>query len=209
MEFNIKTMKMRANALVKSTTPNPAAATLILMIFAYAVSITLFSIMLSDSINTISVVILVVLSLIKVFMDIGYSWYTLDISREENPTIGVMFQPLTVISIKCFLAVIIKNIIICVLSVFLFVPGIIAFYWFRPLYFIAKDNSEMSVFTMLSTSIKMMKGHKMTWFKLDISFIVWFIINIVTLGLFNLYSLQRISTIYAEYYDFIKGQSQI
>ena len=208
MEFNIKTMKMRANALIKATKPNPAIATLILMAFAYAISIILFTMMTLDSINVVLSVILIILSLRKIFVDIGYSWYTLGISREEDPSIGVVFQPLTKISIKAFIAVIIKSIIISVFSTFFYVPGIIAFYWFRPLYFIAKDNSEMSVFKMLSTSIKMMKGNKMTWFKLDISFIIWYIINIVTFGLFNIYSLQRVSTAYAELYDFIKDQSQ-
>lgn len=209
MEFNIKTMKMRANALIKSTTPNPAVATLILMPIAYAASIISFSMMMSDKMNVILLIMLIILSLLKIFIDIGYSWYTLAISREENPAISVMFQPLIQFSIKSFIAVIVKNIIISIFSMLFFIPGIIAFYWFRPLYFIAKDNPEMSVFAMLSTSIKMMKGNKMTWFKLDISFIVWFIINIVTFGLFNLYSLQRVSTTYAEYYDFIKGQSRI
>ena len=208
MEFNIKTMKMRANALIKATKPNPAIATLILMAFAYAISIILFTMMMLDSVNVVLSVILIILSLLKIFVDIGYSWYTLGISREEDPSIGVVFQPLTKISIKAFIAVIIKSIIISVFSTFFYVPGIIAFYWFRPLYFIAKDNPEMSVFKMLSTSIKMMKGNKMTWFKLDISFIVWFIINIATFGLFNIYSLQRVSTAYAELYDFIKDQSQ-
>ena len=114
MEFNIKTMKMRANALIKATKPNPAIATLILMAFAYAISIILFTMMTLDSINVVLSVILIILSLLKIFVDIGYSWYTLGVSREENPSIGIMFQPLTKISIKAFIAVIIKNIIICV-----------------------------------------------------------------------------------------------
>ena len=60
MEFNIKTMKMRANALIKATKPNPAIATLILMAFAYAISIILFTMMTLDSINVVLSVILII-----------------------------------------------------------------------------------------------------------------------------------------------------
>ena len=40
----------------------------------------------------------------------------------------------------------------------------------------------MSFIKVMAESIKLMKGNKMAWFKLDLSFIGWYILNTVTLG---------------------------
>ena len=92
---------------------------------------------------------------------------------------------------------------------FLIVPIIFPIYWFRPVFYIAKDKPGMSFIKVMAESIKLMKGNKMAWFKLDLSFIGWYILNTVTLGFAGFYSLPIMKTTYAEFYDFIKGKNEM
>jgi uncharacterized membrane protein len=60
-------------------------------------------------------------------------------------------------------------------SILLVVPGIVAAYSYRLIYFIAIDHPEYSASQVIAESKRLMKGNRMKLFILDISFILWFI----------------------------------
>lgn len=65
----------------------------------------------------------------------------------------------------------------------LIIPGIIKAYSYSMAPYIVKDNPEIGADAAIRESMKMMKGYKMKLFLLDLSFIGWAILALLTLGL--------------------------
>ena len=71
-----------------------------------------------------------------------------------------------------------KAIIVSLLSLLLFIPGIIATYTYRFAIFNLLDNPKMRIIDAMSLSRIMMKGHKLELFKLDLSFIGYILLSV-------------------------------
>ena len=83
-------------------------------------------------------------------------------------------------------------------SLLLIVPGIIKSYAYGMSYFILHDHPEMSVDEAIDASIVMMKGYKMKLFLLDLSFIGWCFLSVLSAGIgflwvFPYYSVARVA----------------
>ena len=63
------------------------------------------------------------------------------------------------------------------------IPGIVKIYEYRMIPYLLADNPDMSKAEAFSTSKAMMKGNKWRAFVLDLSFILWDILGIITLGI--------------------------
>lgn len=68
-------------------------------------------------------------------------------------------------------------------TLLLIVPGIIKSYAYGMSYYILNDHPEMQVDDAINASIVMMKGYKMKLFLLDLSFIGWFFLGALSLGI--------------------------
>ena len=66
------------------------------------------------------------------------------------------------------------------------VGGVIKFYSYRMVSYILAENPKLNSKQAITLSRNMMKGHKWELFVLDISFIAWELLNIVTAGLLGL-----------------------
>jgi len=197
MNFDISAMKLRAKSLVKQCGNTPALIEALLWLLRV---IAVMCGSLSTQNGSIGgYIISGVATLLLIFLPVGSEWYTLNVAREETPDFQSVFDGITKMPIKVLLITIIRSIMCYVFAIFLIVPIIFPIYWFRPVFYIAKDKQGMSL----------MKGNKMAWFKLDLSFIGWYILNTVTLGFAGFYSLPIMKTTYAEFYDFIKGKNEM
>ena len=65
----------------------------------------------------------------------------------------------------------------------LFIPGIIAAYAYRMVPFILAENPDMPAREVIARSREMMKGNKWRAFVLDLSFLGWIILGVLSLGL--------------------------
>jgi uncharacterized membrane protein len=65
----------------------------------------------------------------------------------------------------------------------LIVPGFILWLMFSMTNFILKDDAGLSSIDAMKKSAEMMSGHKMELFWLFLSFIGWFILCFLTLGI--------------------------
>ena len=202
MIFDISTMKIRAKSLLKALSPGYQIAGVIAAFGAVLTFIFTFF-------DWPTSVIAIIGGIFAEFMSIGLDWYCLSVSREETPKVGAIFDVFTNQLFTVILSIIFRIIIFAVGLFLLVIPFFIAFYWFRPLNFIIKDNAGISVFKAMNLSIKLMKGHKLELFKVDISLIGWHILNFITLYICGVYVLPYSKTVYAEFYDHIKGQSNI
>lgn len=71
---------------------------------------------------------------------------------------------------------------------FLFlIPGIVKAYSYRMVPFILKDRPELSATEVITESRRMMNGHKWNTFLLDLSFIGWLILTVLTLGIVGIF----------------------
>ncbi|MCH4172095.1 MAG: DUF975 family protein [Lactobacillus sp.] len=77
------------------------------------------------------------------------------------------------------------NIFTWLWTLLLIIPGIIMGYAYRMTYFIYKDryDEDLSFLQTISASKALMKGHKWQLFLLDLSFLGWFILGFIGLGI--------------------------
>lgn len=68
-------------------------------------------------------------------------------------------------------------------TMLLVVPGIIKSYSYAMTYYIHHDNQALSAEEAICQSMKMMEGKKLDLFLLDISFIGWYLLAILSLGI--------------------------
>lgn len=112
----------------------------------------------------------------------GYAKYNLDLVNNNCPSIGLLFK-----YFKYAKRIIIANLLI-LLKVFLWsllfiIPGIIAAYSYAMVPYILAENPNLEPKEVLDLSKKMMKGNKWRFFCLGFSFIGWYILCILTLGI--------------------------
>ena len=93
-----------------------------------------------------------------------------------------------------------------VCSLLLVVPGIIASYALFLTPYILKDNPELSIMETLRLSRKMMEGHKMQLFKLQLSFLGWILLSVLTLGVGLLWLMPYMMTAMAAFYQDVREQ---
>ena len=92
-------------------------------------------------------------------------------------------------------------------SLLLIVPGIIKSISYAMTPFILKDNPELSADQAIELSMKMMKGHKMEYVLLQLSFIGWLLLSFLTLGIGLLWLMPYMMAALAAFYQNVKNQS--
>lgn len=90
-------------------------------------------------------------------------------------------------------------------SLLLIIPGIIKSYAYSQAMYILADNPDIGAREALRRSEEMMMGYKLDLFLLDLSFIGWHLLALVTLGLSYIYVTPYISTAKAGFYRTLSG----
>lgn len=86
----------------------------------------------------------------------------------------------------------------------LIVPGIIKAIAYSQTFYILRDNPELKFNAAINRSMAMMKGHKMEYFLLSLSFIGWILLSILTLNIGLLWVAPYMATAQAHFYDYVK-----
>lgn len=89
-------------------------------------------------------------------------------------------------------------------SLLLVIPGIIKCYSYALTDYILKENPELRNNAAIEKSMAMMAGHKMKLFLLDLSFIGWAILCLLTLGLGLLFLQPYMQVSRAAFYEDLK-----
>lgn len=94
-------------------------------------------------------------------------------------------------------------------SFLLIIPGIVKAYSYALTPYIVNDmvasGKEVHATTAITASRQLMKGHKWELFVLDLSFIPWYLLGIITLGIGYLWLVPYISTTKANFYRNLAG----
>lgn len=133
-------------------------------------------------------------SLFLSFLSIGILFTFLDLVRNPRLAIKPMPDAFRIFNGKDFVPVlliqIITNIFITLWSLLFFIPGVIKGYSYSQAFFIYKDiksnpsyDESLSALNYITESRLLMKGHKGRLFYIDLSFIGWHLLSILTLGI--------------------------
>jgi len=209
-------LKMDAKAKIKAAIPPPYLTTLaylIIMIIIGAINNVLnsrFDPIVNNFTNGItapafsntllySMIFMVLLSLVSGFINVGYTWYALRISRGMHAVfsnlLDVFNLPLKIIGLSVMVTV-----FTLLWMLLLIVPGIIAAYSYRQAFYILHDNPDYSIMQCIAESKAMMKGHKRALFVLDLSFIGWQLLCVLTMGVLLIWILPYVYVTYANFF---------
>lgn len=86
-------------------------------------------------------------------------------------------------------------------ALLLIVPGIIKGYSYALTPYLLKDNPELKFNAAIEESMRLMSGNKMRLFLLDLSFIGWFLLGIITFGIAFLWITPYWNTARAAFYE--------
>ena len=92
-------------------------------------------------------------------------------------------------------------------SLLLLIPGCIKAYSYAMTPFILKDNPEMKNNAAIEESMRMMDGHKLELFLLDLSFIGWALLSLLTCGIGFLWLTPYMNMARVNFYEDLKKAS--
>lgn len=134
---------------------------------------------------------------------LGVAGYFLKLIRKEGPIIEDMFK-----GFRFFIKTFVLNLLIIIFTLLwtllLIIPGIIAAFRYSMAYYIMMDNPALSAFEALNQSKLMMVGNKFQLLVLYFSFLGWFLLCLVTLGLAFLWVNPYFETAKANFYQDLK-----
>lgn len=92
-------------------------------------------------------------------------------------------------------------------SLLLLIPGCIKAYSYAMTPYILKDNPEMKNNAAIEESMRMMDGHKLELFLLDLSFIGWALLSLLTCGIGFLWLTPYMNMARVNFYEDLKKAS--
>ncbi|MCB5239038.1 DUF975 family protein [Niallia circulans] len=126
-----------------------------------------------------------IISVILIPLSIAIVWFYLDLVREKNAEISQVFTIYT--DVKVMLKVIGASIMVGIFtflwSLLLLIPGIIKGLAYSQTFMLLKDHPEYSIFEAITESRRRMHGYKWKYFLLNLSFIGWGILCLISLGI--------------------------
>ena len=86
-----------------------------------------------------------------------------------------------------FATFLLRDLYLVLWSLLFVIPGIVKAYSYRMVPYIMAENPELSANETITRSREMMNGHKWNAFLLDLSFIGWYLLGVLTLNLLNVF----------------------
>lgn len=138
----------------------------------------------------------------------SYTVMFLDFKRKENLTVSKLFVGFNEFG-RIFLTMLLQNIYIALWTCLFIIPGFVKAYSYAMTPYVLRDDPQIRYDAAISRSMKLMKGHKLQLFLLDLSFIGWVILSCCTLGIGFLFLLPYVNTAHAHFYeDLLKEEVQ-
>ncbi len=132
----------------------------------------------------LSIVVMLLMYLVIMPVSIGYyNAFKEFVVNSDYAVTGNMFRIGFAKWGRNIWGVLLMGIYIFLWTLLLVIPGLIKSYAYILTPFILVDKPELSVNESIDLSQKMMKGHKFDLFWLQLSFIGWFLLSILTLGI--------------------------
>lgn len=207
MEFDIQAMKQRARGLMTGAYKNLWAVGVMWVILACAYWVA--DIMLCYTENGIIICFgFLAIEIICGFFRNGFKWYCLSVAREENVFLRDVGSLFITKPVGQLLLNLLKTICYFIGCMFLWIGSLIPFYCFRFAVYIMRDEG-INPFRAVDKNFKLLKGHWSELIKLDVTNIGWILAMLCTCGLAGIYVKPYMTLVYAEFYDYLKGQYEL
>ena len=132
-------------------------------------------------------------------ISIGYAQFNMDLVDGDDPKISTLFS-----KVRQLKTAVIANILVFVRvffgMIFFIVPGVIALFKYSMTNYIIAENPGIGAREALEKSKKIMKGNKLRFFLLGLSFIGWEILVVLTFGIAGIWVSPYMQASYAEFY---------
>ena len=138
--------------------------------------------------------------LISLMVIPGFYSYFLKISRNKKTSVKELFAK-TDFFIPILLIYLLSCILVLLWSILFIIPGIIASFCYSQIYLVYLDNPKLKVTEVLKESKKLIKGYKMDYFILNLSFIGWSILAVFTFGLLYIWLIPYIVLTQINFYN--------
>ncbi len=139
-------------------------------------------------------------------LTLGLVGYILAVSRGQEFHTDQVFNGFNRFS-DAFFAYILVTIFVLLWALLLIVPGIIASISYSMTFFILADNPNIGAREAIKRSKSMMNGYKWKYVTLNLRFLGWAILCVLTLGIGFFWLVPYIQIAIAKFYDDIKDKS--
>lgn len=129
----------------------------------------------------------------------GMSKISLFVARDKDVELGMLFNGFNDFG-RALVLYITNNIFVFLWSLLLIVPGIIKQIAYSMSFYIMLDDPKISANDARKKSIEMMQGNKWRFFCLELSFIGWYLLSILTLGILMFWVGPYMETAKAKFY---------
>ncbi len=133
-------------------------------------------------------------------MMVGYSYYSTRFVRFGEKKLENLFAGFSNNFSSNFVLGLLQQLFICLWSLLLIVPGIIMNYAYSACYYIKQACPDMEAMDCIKKSKEIMNGHKWELFVLDLSFIGWGLLCVLTFGIGYIWLYPYISVTKANYF---------
>ena len=137
-------------------------------------------------------------------VQLGYSRFLLDMHDGKEAEVSDLFSQFDRFG-DGFCLNLLRGIFIFLWSLLLVIPGIVASFSYSMAHFIMVENPNMTASEALKASKELMDGHKWDLFCLNLSFIGWILLCILTLGIGYLWLEPYMNAAHAAFYRSIRG----
>lgn len=148
-------------------------------------------------------------SLISLFLggviSVGICKFLLDMTtKREEPRFETLFSQFN-IYLKTLGLNILITLSVCIGTILFIVPGIIVGLMFSQSYYILSEDPSKSITQCIKESVDMMNGHKWDLFYLELTFIGWWLLTAITVGIAGLWVAPYVKVTETNFYLSIKN----
>ena len=150
----------------------------------------------------------IIVSAILAPISISLTLMYLGMIKGENPNISDMFAGFS-FWIKTIIFMFLHSFLLVLWYMLFIVPGIIKGYSYAMAPYIFAENPDKEAMECITESRKMMKGYKLDLFALQLSFLGWIIVGILTLGIGFIWITPYMRATTANFYNELKEKPEV
>lgn len=135
---------------------------------------------------------------------LGLAIFFLSVSRNEKLSVNQLFQGFDRFG-TAFAAYFLMTLFTCLWALLLIIPGIIAAISYAMTFYILADDHSIGVMDAIRKSKAMMKGYKWKLVCLQLRFVGWALLCLLSLGIGFLWLFPYVQTSIAKFYEDVKN----
>lgn len=204
MEFTRAEIKEQAKAQLKGKVWMLFLCALVVAVISGIISGISTALQTSGSSGLGAIVSLIGSILVTPPLSVGLVMVYLNVTYGEEPKVGTLFEPYKKCFGKSIALTLLVGIFVVLWSCLLVIPGIIMAYAYSQSFRIMVENPELSAMECIKESKRIMKGRKLDLFVLQLSFILWILLVMVTFGIAGIYVYPYMQLTETNFYHKIK-----